>query len=223
MKANLASALILSAALVGCTTADPYTGEQTVNNTTKGAAIGAATGAAVAAVANRNTHSGKRSERILAAAAAGAAVGGGIGYYMDRQEAALRAKLQNSGVSVQRDGDNLTLVMPGNVTFATDSADLRVDFVSVLDSVVLVLEEFNRTYVEISGHTDSTGADSYNQTLSERRAETVASYMLQKNILADRVLVYGYGETRPIASNSSPAGRQQNRRVEIQLVPVQES
>jgi outer membrane protein OmpA-like peptidoglycan-associated protein len=204
MKAKLASALILSAALTGCTTADPYTGEQTVNNTTKGAAIGAAAGAAVAAVANP-----------------GAAVGGGIGYYMDRQEAALRAQLQNTGVSVQRDGDNLILVMPGNVTFATDSADLRVDFVSVLDSVVLVLEEFNRTYVEVSGHTDNTGSDAYNQTLSERRAETVASYMLQKNILPDRILVYGYGESRPIATNNSAEGRQANRRVEIQLVPVQ--
>ena len=221
MKAKLASALILSAVLTGCTTADPYTGEQTVNNTTKGAAIGAAAGAAVAAVANRNTKSGKKSERILAAAAAGAAVGGGIGYYMDRQEAALRAQLQNTGVSVQRDGDNLSLVMPGNVTFATDSADLRVDFVSVLDSVVLVLEEFNRTYVEVSGHTDNTGSDAYNQTLSERRAETVASYMLQKNILPDRILVYGYGESRPIATNNSAEGRQANRRVEIQLVPVQ--
>lgn len=221
MKARLACGLILSVALSGCTTTDPYTGEQKVNNTSKGAAIGAATGAAVAAVANRNTHSGKRSERILAAAAAGAAVGGGIGYYMDRQEAALRARLQNTGVSVQRDGDNLTLVMPGNVTFATDSSDLRVNFVSVLDSVVLVLEEFNRTYVEVSGHTDNTGSESYNQGLSERRAETVASYMLQKGILSDRVLVYGYGENRPIASNSAPAGRQQNRRVEIQLVPVQ--
>lgn len=221
MKAKFASALILSAALTGCTTADPYTGEQTVNNTTKGAAIGAAAGAAVAAVANRNTKSGKKSERILAAAAAGAAVGGGIGYYMDRQEAALRAQLQNTGVSVQRDGDNLILVMPGNITFATDSADLRVDFVSVLDSVVLVLEEFNRTYVEVSGHTDNTGSDAYNQTLSERRAETVASYMLQKKILPDRILVYGYGESRPIATNNSAEGRQANRRVEIQLVPVQ--
>lgn len=221
MRTQLFTSMMLAAALTACTTADPYTGEEKVNNTTKGAAIGAVAGAAVAAIANKDTKSGKRSERILAAAAAGGAVGGGIGYYMDQQEAKLRAQLQGTGVSVQRDGNNLTLVMPGNITFATGSADLRVDFIPVLDSVVLVLEEFDRTLVEVGGHTDSTGSDTYNQGLSERRATSVGTYMLQKGILGDRILADGYGESRPIASNESSQGRQQNRRVEIQLVPVE--
>jgi outer membrane protein OmpA-like peptidoglycan-associated protein len=139
---------------------------------------------------------------------------------MDQQENKLRAKLQNSGVSVTRNGDNIILNMPGNITFATDSSNISGDFYEVLSSVALVLNEFEKTYVDITGHTDSTGADSYNMQLSVARANSVSSYFKSQGVLAQRIYTQGMGETQPIASNDTPAGRAQNRRVEIMLTPV---
>jgi outer membrane protein OmpA-like peptidoglycan-associated protein len=139
---------------------------------------------------------------------------------MDRQEARLRAELERTGVSVTRDGDNITLNMPGNITFATDSADLNASFYEVLNSVSTVLAEFDQTVIEVAGHTDSTGSESYNQDLSERRARSVVSYLATRNVLPDRMISLGVGETRPIASNDTDVGRQQNRRVELTLVPL---
>jgi outer membrane protein OmpA-like peptidoglycan-associated protein len=106
------------------------------------------------------------------------------------------------------------------VTFATDSSDLNASFYNVLNSVTLVLNEFNQTVIEVAGHTDSTGADSYNQALSERRANTVASYLTAQGVSNQRLLTLGMGESRPIADNSSSTGRQANRRVEITMVPI---
>ena len=142
---------------------------------------------------------------------------------MDRQEEELREKLDGTGVSVTRSGDDLILNMPGNVTFDTNSTQIKDSFSSVLDSVVLVLQEFDQTLIEAAGHTDSTGSESYNQDLSENRANSVGRYLTDKGISAERVLTIGHGETRPIASNKSPAGRDQNRRVELTLVPITES
>jgi len=139
---------------------------------------------------------------------------------MDRQEARLRTELDRTGVSVTRIGDNITLNMPGNITFATNSADLNGSFYDVLNSVALVINEFEQTVIEVAGHTDSTGTNEYNQQLSERRAASVARYLRTRNVLGERIIEIGMGEERPIADNSTEAGRQQNRRVELTLVPL---
>jgi outer membrane protein OmpA-like peptidoglycan-associated protein len=139
---------------------------------------------------------------------------------MDRQDDKLRAQLEGTGVSVTRNGDNIILNMPGNVTFATNSSNISADFYNVLNSVALVLNEFEKTYIDVIGHTDSTGADSYNQQLSEARASSVARYLESQQVLAARILSRGMGESSPIASNDTPEGRALNRRVEIILTPV---
>jgi len=218
MKRILIAGVASAFALAACTTTDPYTGEQKASNKAKGAGVGALVGAAAGALTN--TSSGKQAGKNAAiGAAAGALIGGGVGAYMDRQEAQLREKLAGSGVSVTRVGDNIVLNMPGNVTFATDSADVKADFYPVLNSVAVVLEEYDQTAVEVAGHTDSRGSDAYNQQLSQRRAQSVANYLVSQKILADRFRVYGFGESRPIAPNDSELGMQQNRRVEIQIAP----
>lgn len=199
-----------------CSTTDPYTGEKKTSNSTTGAVIGAVAGAAVGVASSSKKDRGKGA---LTGAVAGGAIGGGVGHYMDRQEAELRQKLQGSGVRVQRNGDTISLIMPGNITFETDEYTIRPQFHDVLDSVALVLGEYNKTNVNIAGHTDSTGSDSYNQMLSERRAQSVRDYLGQRQVDYNRIIAVGYGPRYPIASNSSSSGRAQNRRVEIELVP----
>jgi outer membrane protein OmpA-like peptidoglycan-associated protein len=211
----------LSAILIavgGCETLDPYTQESKTSNATKGAIIGAVSGAVVGLASGDDAV--ERRQRALIGAGVGALAGGSIGYYMDRQEAKLRAELEGSGVSVHRDGDNITLNMPGNVTFATNSSDLSPDFFSVLTSVSKILDEFDQTVVEVAGHTDSTGSDSYNISLSERRASTVAEFLKTRKISDQRLITLGLGERLPVADNGTASGRQQNRRVEITMVPV---
>ncbi|MFT5134832.1 MAG: outer membrane protein OmpA-like peptidoglycan-associated protein [Gammaproteobacteria bacterium] len=212
--------LIVIFSLTGCMTYDPYTEEKQISKATAGAAIGAGIAAIGAAIANRDDDPRTRNQRILKATAAGGAIGSGVGYYMDRQEAKLRASLRNSGVRVVRDNDNLILVMPGNITFATDSYELRPDFQDVLNSVSLVLAEFDKTILEVTGHTDSSGSDSYNMQLSERRAQAVSRNLTANSVAQDRILSIGFGESRPIANNSTPTGRTENRRVELVLVPI---
>jgi outer membrane protein OmpA-like peptidoglycan-associated protein len=155
-------------------------------------------------------------------AAAGALVGGSVGYYQDKQEAKLRQQLAGSGVDVVRKGDNITLDMPGNVTFAHDSASLNAEFHTVLNKVAETLREYDKTVIEVAGHTDSTGSDQYNQQLSERRANSVAQYLSAQGVPASRMVTVGAGEVHPVASNDTPEGRAQNRRVEITIVPVTE-
>jgi len=202
---------------VGCTSVDPYTGEKKTSNTGKGGGIGAIVGAVAGAAAS----SGKNRNRgALTGALVGAAVGGGIGHYMDKQEEVMRDRLQGSGVQVQREGNNLNLIMPGNITFATNRSEIRSDFYDVLNSVTQVLKEYNKTNVRISGHTDSTGSDKINQKLSEDRANSVRDYLVGQQISPNRIEAAGYGSHRPIASNDTEAGRQANRRVEMQLIPV---
>jgi outer membrane protein OmpA-like peptidoglycan-associated protein len=221
---NLIVALAVSGSLLigGCTTYDAYTGEEKVSNTAKGAGIGAGVGAVVAYFASKDKSSKERQKNMLAAAGIGAIAGGGVGYYMDSQEAKLRKQLRGSGVSVVRDGDNVSLVMPGNITFDTNSGDLKSSFYDVLNSVAIVLEEYDKTIVAVSGYTDSTGARDYNQQLSEKRANSVASYLKSRNIVAARFEVVGFGEDYPIADNSTAEGRAQNRRVELTLIPITE-
>jgi outer membrane protein OmpA-like peptidoglycan-associated protein len=218
MKLAGIGAFGLAILLVGCETLDPYTGESQTSQATKGALIGAAAGAVVGLVSGEDAVD--RRQRALIGAGVGALAGGSIGYYMDQQEARLRAELEGTGVSVTRIGDNITLNMPGNITFATDSSDLNAAFFDVLGSVTKVLKEFDQTVVEVAGHTDSTGTDAYNQQLSERRAQTVSRYFESRNVSAQRLITVGMGESRPVADNSSAEGRQLNRRVEITMVPV---
>lgn len=206
--------------ITGCMTYDPYTDQEKISNATTGAAIGAGIAAIGAAIANRDDDPRTRNQRILKAAAAGGVIGGGVGYYMDRQEAMLRAKLRDSGVRVVRDGDNLILVMPGNITFATDSYELRSNFQEVLSSVSVVLTEFDKTILEVTGHTDSTGSDAYNLQLSELRAQAVSRTLVSSSVAQNRILSIGFGESRPIANNSTNEGRTENRRVELVLVPI---
>lgn len=204
--------------VTGCQTLDPYTREEKTSKATKGALIGAAAGAVVGLISGDDAV--ERRQRALVGAGVGALAGGAIGNYQDRQEAELRAELEGTGVSVTRMGDNITLNMPGNVTFATDSSDLSPAFFDVLNSVGKVLGEFDQTVVEVAGHTDSTGSNSYNQSLSERRAQSVSSYLSSQSVIPQRLIIVGMGETRPVADNTTANGRQANRRVEITMVPV---
>lgn len=201
----------------GCTTTNPYTGEQQTSKATSGAAIGALAGAAVGALAAGKRDRGKGA---LIGAGLGAATGGGIGHYMDTQEAKLREQLAGTGVSVSRNGDNITLNMPGNITFRTGSADLNTDFFKTLDSVAIVLTNYKDTLVTVAGHTDNVGPDTTNQSLSEKRASTVAGYLGGRGVASQRLSAVGFGERSPVAPNTTPNGRDQNRRVEITLNPA---
>jgi outer membrane protein OmpA-like peptidoglycan-associated protein len=189
-----------------------------MSNATKGALIGAAAGAVVGLASGDDAVD--RRQRALIGAGVGALAGGSVGYYMDKQEAELRAELEGTGVSVTRIGDNITLNMPGNVTFATDSSDLNPAFFEVLKSVGKVIREFDQTIVEVAGHTDSTGSEAHNQALSERRSSTVSQYLQSRNISSQRLITIGLGESMPVADNSQDIGRQANRRVEITMVPL---
>jgi outer membrane protein OmpA-like peptidoglycan-associated protein len=201
----------LSVALAGCETLqtyNPFTQEPETSNAAKGAAIGAAAGAVVGLASGDDAV--ERRQHALIGAGVGALAGGAIGYYMDQQEAKLRAELQGTGVSVTRIGDNITLNMAGNITFATNSSDLSPAF----------LTEFDKTVVEVAGHTDGSGSNSYNQSLSEKRAGSVAQYLQSQGIINERLLTIGLGETMPVADNNTAKGKQENRRVESTMVPV---
>lgn len=204
-----------------CSTTNPYTGEKQVSKAVIGAGAGAAAGAVVGLITGDDSR--ERRKHALIGAGLGALAGGAVGYYMDVQEAKLRQKLAGTGVSVMRDGDNIILNMPSNITFAVDSAGINGEFFSVLDSVTLVVKEYNKTLIEIMGHTDSTGSESYNQGLSQRRAMSVADYFRSRDIEPLRLGTYGHGENYPVADNNTEQGRAQNRRVEIALVPITKS
>jgi outer membrane protein OmpA-like peptidoglycan-associated protein len=207
--------IVVACFTAGCTTVNPYTRETQTSNAVKGAGIGAAVGA-VAGLLTK----GDKLENALIGAGVGAVAGGGVGYYMDVQEAKLRQKLEGTGVSVTRVGDNITLNLPSSITFATNSADLNAQFYNALEGVSMVLKEYNKTVIEVAGHTDSTGSDQYNQQLSQRRASSVANYLASHGVVNQRLLTVGAGETHPVASNDSESGRAQNRRVEMTIVPV---
>jgi len=220
MSISMFRVALVTAGLIigGCETLDPYTQESKTSNATKGAIIGAVSGAVVGLASGDDAV--ERRQRALIGAGVGALAGGSIGYYMDRQEAKLRAELEGSGVSVTRIGDNITLNMPGNVTFATNSSDLSPAFFDVLASVGKVLDEFDQTVVEVAGHTDSTGTDACNQSLSERRAGSVGTYLQSQGVNSQRLITIGLGEAMPVSDNATADGRQANRRVEITMVPL---
>ena len=196
-----------------CTTTDQY-GNVTRNNTGTGILAGAAAGALLGTLAG-----GDDRRNALIGAGVGALAGGGVGNYMDRQENAFRERLRGSGVTVRRVGNDLYLVMPGDVTFATNSAQIDQRFGPVLNDVADVLMTYPATYVDVIGHADSVGDASYNQTLSERRASSVAAELIARGVMRDRLYVAGMGESQPIASNDTDSGRAANRRVEIKIAP----
>ncbi|OUS15846.1 hypothetical protein A9Q88_09805 [Gammaproteobacteria bacterium 50_400_T64] len=207
--------LCLAIVLGGCTSTDPYTGEQKTSNTAKGAGIGAIAGALVGMAVSSKSDRGKGA---LIGAAIGGGAGAGVGHSMDKQEAALRTKLEGTGVSVIREGNNIRLIMPGNLTFDVGSYDVRSQFYATLESVAIILKEFTQTNIRVAGHTDSTGNDSDNQTLSERRANSVGQFLITQGVMSGRVSTAGYGKRYPTASNDTAAGRETNRRVELELV-----
>lgn len=204
--------LILAISLTTGCAIDPYTGEEKVANTAWGTVIGAGVGAGIGALAG-----GGKGAAI--GAGAGAVVGAGAGYYMDTQEAKLRKRLEGTGVRVQRNGDNLKLIMPGNITFATGASNINGNFYPVLDSVGIIFKEFDNTSIDIMGYTDSVGSESSNQRLSENRANSVASYIVRTGVQHGRIQARGFGERYPVADNNSAMGRAQNRRVEISIRP----
>lgn len=216
-KRLITSALIVSlplAGLTGCETVNPYTGQSQVSRTAIGTGIGAAGGALVGQLIGGHTTS------TLVGAGIGAAAGGLIGGYMDHQAAELRQQLQGTGVSVVKNGNNIQLIMPGDITFATNSANINPSFNDVLNSVALVLKKYNKTVVQVAGFTDNTGGTNYNQLLSQQRAQSVANYLMSQGVNSNRFSIAGYGESSPVASNSTAEGRAKNRRVQITLQPT---
>lgn len=210
MKKLLIFSIILLV-LAGCTNTNPYTGETQATKKTKYGAGGAVTGAVIGQVVGKNTKS------TAIGAAIGTAVGVGYGAYLDKQESELREQLGNSGVSVQKNGEELNLIMPGNITFDTDSYAIKGNFYEVLNSINLVLKKYNKTMLVVSGHTDITGKYDYNKTLSFKRAESVAKYFVNNGVDGNRIAIYGYGPDYPVASNDTVDGRAQNRRVELKI------
>jgi outer membrane protein OmpA-like peptidoglycan-associated protein len=205
-----------SVALAGCAAMEDFASNPEKEKTRKGTGYGAAAGAVVGLLSAGNNP----FKSAMIGAAAGALVGGSVGYYMDKQEAKLRQQMAGTGVDVVRNGDNITLDIPGGVTFAFNSADLNAQFYPVLDKVAATLAEFDKTVIEVAGHTDSVGSAEYNQQLSERRANSVAAYLGSRGVSKARVVTVGAGEDHPVASNETDEGRAQNRRVEITIVPV---
>ncbi len=216
---GLCAAVAGAMLLTSCAT---YTGQTSnpndPNHTRNNALIGAGIGVVAGLLSGGNAV--ERRQRAMVGAGVGGLAGAGVGAYQDRQEAALRRDLEGSGVDVVRQGDNITLNMPGNVTFAFDSSNLQTQFYPVLNNVAGTLTQYDQTVIEVAGHTDSVGSDAYNQKLSEQRANSVAAYLGGHGVNQQRMIIVGAGETRPIASNDTDAGRAQNRRVEITIVPV---
>ncbi|MEG3765781.1 OmpA family protein [Alteromonas sp. 14N.309.X.WAT.G.H12] len=203
-------ALAVALSTAGCAS-DP-------SNTQKGAAIGAVVGALLGKATGDNDKS-----RYAWGAAVGAIAGGAIGNYMDRQEEELREQLSDTGVQVVREGDNLRLIMPGDITFATDSAAISPNFNPVLGDVATIVNQYEKTVLLIEGHTDDTGSAAYNQALSERRAQSVRNLMISFNVNPTRITTVGLGEYQPKVPNTSAGNRQINRRVELKIQPLTQS
>ena len=211
-------AVLAAMAFVSACSTDPYTGEQKISNTAGGAALGAGVGA-LAGMAVGGSRNAQRNA-VLIGAGLGALTGGAIGATMDRNEADLRRQLQGTGVSVTRVGDQVVLNMPSDITFDIDRDAIKPSFRQTLNSVAIVLNRYQRTVVDVFGHTDSTGSDAHNNDLSQRRALSVANYLSQQGVDSRRFAVTGFGSSRPIATNGTAEGRALNRRVEIQLSPL---
>ena len=212
---------LFSVSLTACTTINPYTGEAQTSKAVIGAGIGALSGAVAGLITGDDSRD--RRKKALQGAGIGVLAGGAVGYYMDVQEAKLREKLKNTGVDVVRNEENIVLDMPSSITFDVGKSNINGNFYSVLNSVSQVVQEHDQTLIEIQGHTDSTGSNEFNQRLSEQRAAAVSQYFSSNGVNPVRLASYGHGENYPVASNDTDYGRQQNRRVEIVLVPLTNS
>ncbi|WP_373388793.1 OmpA family protein [Pseudomonas alcaligenes] len=218
---RLTLAALLVALVTGCASQNPYDSQSQqssggMSKTAKYGGLGALAGAVAGAAIN---HDNRGKGALIGAAVAGAA-GAGYGYYVDKQEEELRRSMQGTGVEVQRQGDTIQLIMPGNITFATDSADIASSFYSPLNNLASSFRQYNQNSIEIVGHTDSTGSHAYNMNLSQRRAQSVANYLLAQGVDASRLSTRGAGPDQPVASNATADGRAQNRRVEVTLRPL---
>ncbi|WP_371181743.1 OmpA family protein [Xanthomonas sacchari] len=220
----LASALVLSA----CATGGSYVQRDQYGNPTeqqsrtgRGALIGTAVGVAAGLLSGSSAT--ERRQHAMIGAGIGALSGAAIGNYQDRQERALRERTANTGIDVRRDGDNITLNLPDGITFDFNQSTLKPQFYSALNGVAQTLGEYNQTMIEVVGHTDSIGSDAVNQRLSEQRASSVAAYLTAQGVQPERIQTLGAGKKYPIADNSTEAGRAQNRRVEIRVVPLRSS
>ena len=205
--------IIITLLIQACTTSDPYTGEQKVRKSVKYGAAGAIVCGLIGAT--------KNSKNARNAAAGCAAIGAGVGAYMDHQEAELRRELQGTGVQIRRDGDQIQLIMPSNITFNTNQYDIKSSFYPSLNSVAKVLYKYKDTVLDVIGHTDSVGKESYNKDLSYQRAYSVANYIESQGVPGSRLSPLGLGESQPIADNNTEYGRSQNRRVELYITAVQ--
>jgi outer membrane protein OmpA-like peptidoglycan-associated protein len=214
------SALLVSGLLAttACIT-DPNTGNRRVSKAVIVGAGGAAAGLLLGDIlGGRNDRTAK-----IVGAGIGAVAGAGVGAYMDAQEKKLRAQTAGTDVQVTRDGDNLVLNMPSGVTFATNQSAIQPQFRTTLDQVAQTLTSYEKTYIDIYGHTDSTGNDGINVPLSQNRARSVADYLATKGVQSARIATQGFGASQPVADNNNEIGRQANRRVEIKIVPVRET
>lgn len=220
---KLSRRLILSATaltlLAGCAQ-NPYQQQGGAPADSNKTAIYGGLGALAGAVAGAAINHDNRGKGALIGAAVAGAAGAGYGYYVDKQEAQLRQQMQGTGVEIQRQGDDLQLIMPGNITFATNSADIASNFYGPLSNLANSFKQFDQNSIEIVGHTDSTGGYQYNVGLSQRRAQSVANYLVSQGVNPARVTTRGAGPDQPVASNNTEAGRQQNRRVEVTLRPL---
>jgi outer membrane protein OmpA-like peptidoglycan-associated protein len=208
-----AAAIALST--TACVT-DPETGNRTISRAAIGGVLGAGAGYLLGDLVGGKRD---RTERILGAGI-GAVAGAGVGTYMDRQERRLREQTAGTGITVDRQGDQLVLNMPGDVTFDYNSATVQPQFQATLDQVAMTLRDYPSTYIDIYGHTDSRGSEIYNQGLSERRANAVSSYLSSRSVQTARMATRGYGETAPKCAETSEEGYRCNRRVEIRIAPM---
>ncbi|PHN21196.1 OmpA family protein [Pseudomonas sp. ICMP 561] len=210
------------AMLSGCASPNPYDNQGQaqsaggVSKTAKYGGLGALAGALAGAAIDHNS----RGKGALIGAAVVGAASAGYGYYADKQEKALRESMANTGVEVQRQGDQIKLIMPGNITFATDSSAIASSFYSPLNNLAGSLKQFNQNNIEIVGYTDSTGSRQHNMDLSQQRAQSVSTYLTSQGVDPARLSVRGAGPDQPIASNADVNGRAQNRRVEVNLKPI---
>ncbi len=215
IKLLLISILFSTFVISGCTTVNPYTGETEVSKTAVGTSVGAIGGALAGQLIGGNTAS------TLVGAGIGAAIGGVTGNYMDRQDAELREQLQGTGVQVARVGKSIRLIMPGDITFENDRADIRSNFYNTLNSVAIVLKKFDKSNVKVAGYASGSGEAMHNQVLSEKRAKSVAKYLTAQGVSSGRIMAVGYGARFPVASNATLGGQAKNRRVEITIKQVE--
>ncbi len=208
---KIIASCMLALSLVGCVGLEPGNGGYTAGGAAGGAALGALAGQII----------GKDTKGTLIGAAVGSLVGMGWGAYRDNQERELRSMLQGTQAKIRRDGNALVIYLPGGVTFASDSAHISSGFYSALNEIAQSLNNYPETVIQVNGYTDSTGGNAHNQELSQRRANAVAQYFISRGVSRNRIVANGFGSSYPIASNSTAAGRLQNRRVEIKILPAQ--